>query len=71
MEEAFQKAQKALCKKAGVIRDYKLGATPEEMVIHYPTLTLEQVYATITYKQEKGARSALNSPLPAGFHRSG
>jgi uncharacterized protein (DUF433 family) len=32
-----------------VIRDYKLGASPEEIVIRYPTLSLEQVYATITY----------------------
>lgn len=39
-----------------VIDDYKKGATPEEIVMHYPTLSLEQVYATITYylaNQEK------------------
>lgn len=32
-----------------VLRDYQRGAGPEEIVLHYPTLTLEQVYATITY----------------------
>jgi uncharacterized protein (DUF433 family) len=35
-----------------VIGDYRLGAAPEEIVIHYPTLTLQQVYATITYYLE-------------------
>lgn len=32
-----------------VVRDYLHGASPEEIVLHYPTLSLEQVYATITY----------------------
>lgn len=32
-----------------VVRDYLQGASPEEIVLNYPTLTLEQVYATITY----------------------
>ncbi len=32
-----------------VVRDYLQGASPEEIVFRYPTLTLEQVYATITY----------------------
>ncbi len=32
-----------------VLRDYQEGASPEEIVLHYPTLSLEQVYATITY----------------------
>ena len=32
-----------------VIDDYQRGATPEEIVFHYPALSLEQVYATITY----------------------
>lgn len=32
-----------------VIDDYQKGTTPEEIVFHYPTLSLEQVYATITY----------------------
>lgn len=32
-----------------VIDDYQKGVTPEEIVFHYPTLSLEQVYATITY----------------------
>lgn len=35
-----------------VIEDYRLGATPEEIVIRYPTLSLQQVYATITYYLE-------------------
>ncbi|OGP75681.1 MAG: hypothetical protein A2V86_15385 [Deltaproteobacteria bacterium RBG_16_49_23] len=32
-----------------VLRDYYQGASPEEIVLHYPTLTLEQIHATITY----------------------
>ena len=39
-----------------VIDDYQKGATPEEIALHYPTLSLEQIYATITYylaNQEK------------------
>lgn len=39
-----------------ILRDYKQGARPEEIVLHYPTLFLEQVHATITYylaNQEK------------------
>ncbi len=32
-----------------VIDDYQKGAIPEEIIMHYPTLSLEQVYATITY----------------------
>ena len=32
-----------------VLRDYKEGASPEEIVLRYPTLSLEQVHATITY----------------------
>jgi uncharacterized protein (DUF433 family) len=32
-----------------VLRDYYHGASPEEIVLRYPTLTLEQVHATITY----------------------
>jgi len=32
-----------------VLRDYQQGASPEEIVLHYPTLSLEQVHATITY----------------------
>jgi len=39
-----------------VIGDYRLGATPEEMVIRYPTLSLQQVYATITYYLENRSR---------------
>lgn len=35
-----------------VIGDYCLGATPEEIVIRYPTLSLQQVYAIITYYLE-------------------
>jgi hypothetical protein len=39
-----------------VLRDYLEGASPEEIVLRYPTLSLEQVHATITYylaNQEK------------------
>ena len=32
-----------------VLHDYREGASPEEIVLRYPTLSLEQVYATITY----------------------
>ncbi len=32
-----------------VLRDYREGASPEEIVLHYPTLSLEQIHATITY----------------------
>ena len=32
-----------------VLDDYLSGASPEEIVARYRTLTLEQVYATITY----------------------
>jgi uncharacterized protein (DUF433 family) len=32
-----------------VLRDYQEGASPEELVLRYPTLSLEQVHATITY----------------------
>jgi len=32
-----------------VLRDYREGASPEEIILRYPTLSLEQVYATIAY----------------------
>lgn len=32
-----------------ILQDYELGATPEEIVIRYLTLSLQQVYAAITY----------------------
>lgn len=32
-----------------VLRDYLQGASPEEIVLRYPTLSLEQVYAAILY----------------------
>ncbi len=32
-----------------VIRDYLQGASPEEIVLRYPTLSLEQVHAAILY----------------------
>lgn len=32
-----------------VLRDYLGGAGPEEIVLRYPTLSLEQVHATILY----------------------
>lgn len=32
-----------------VVRDYDQGASPEEIALRYPTLSLEQIHATITY----------------------
>ena len=32
-----------------VLWDYQEGASPEEIVLRYPTLSLEQVHAGITY----------------------
>ena len=32
-----------------VVEDYRAGASPEEIALRYPTLTLEQIHATITY----------------------
>ena len=32
-----------------VVRDYLEGASPEEIALRYPTLTLEQIHATIRY----------------------
>jgi uncharacterized protein (DUF433 family) len=32
-----------------VVYDYQEGASPEEIALRYPTLTLEQIHATITY----------------------
>ena len=32
-----------------ILRDYLEGASPEKIVLSYPTLTLEQVHATITF----------------------
>ena len=32
-----------------VLEDYLNASSPEEIAVRYPTLTLEQVYATITY----------------------
>jgi uncharacterized protein (DUF433 family) len=31
-----------------VVRDYQEGASPEEIALRYPTLSLEQIHATIT-----------------------
>jgi uncharacterized protein (DUF433 family) len=31
------------------LRDYNESASPEEITLRYPTLTLEQIHATITY----------------------
>jgi len=39
-----------------ILRDYQQGASPEEIVLRYSTLSLEQVHATITFylaNQEK------------------
>jgi uncharacterized protein (DUF433 family) len=32
-----------------ILFDYQDGLTPEEIALRYPTLSLEEVYATITY----------------------
>jgi uncharacterized protein (DUF433 family) len=32
-----------------VLRDYRSGASAEEIVLRYPTLSLEQIHAAITY----------------------
>ena len=32
-----------------VLRDYCEGASPEELLLRYPTLSLEKIHATITY----------------------
>lgn len=32
-----------------ILFDYRDGLTPEEIAVRYPTLTMEQIYATITY----------------------
>lgn len=32
-----------------IVRSYKEGITPQEINAYYPTLTLEEIYATITY----------------------
>ena len=31
------------------MRDYCEGASPEELLLRYPTLSLEKIHATITY----------------------
>jgi len=32
-----------------ILWDYHAGMTPEEIALRYPTISLEEVYATITY----------------------
>ena len=32
-----------------ILFDYKDGLTPEEIALRYPTVSLEEIYATITY----------------------
>jgi len=44
-----------------ILKDYNLGATPEEIVIRYPILSLQQVYASITYYLAN--REAVNAYL--------
>jgi len=44
-----------------IIDDYEAGASPEEIVLHYPTLSLEQTHAAITYYLAN--RDALTSYL--------
>ncbi len=37
-----------------IVRDYQLGATPDEIILRYPTLSLLQVYAVLTYYLANG-----------------
>jgi len=32
-----------------ILREYLGGASPEELALHFPTVSLEQIHATITY----------------------
>ena len=32
-----------------IVREYREGASPEEIALHFPTVSLEQIHATITY----------------------
>ena len=32
-----------------ILREYMQGASPEELALRFPTVTLEQIHATITY----------------------
>jgi uncharacterized protein (DUF433 family) len=47
-----------------VLEDFLDGASPEEIVIRYPNLVLEQVYAVITYYLAH--RTAVDAYLDAG-----
>jgi uncharacterized protein (DUF433 family) len=42
---------------ATVVEAYLEGLSPEEIILNYPTLSLEQVYATVTYYLASGEPS--------------
>ncbi len=46
-----------------ILRDYVQGASPEELALRFPTLSLEQIHATITFflAQNKEIRRYLRS----------
>ena len=48
-----------------VIEDFLDGASPEEIAIRYPSLSLEQVYATITYYMAN--REEVNTYIETGW----
>jgi len=51
-----------------VLEDYLDGASPEEIAVRYPSLSLEQVYAAITYYLHN--KEAMDSYLKAYEERS-
>jgi uncharacterized protein (DUF433 family) len=48
-----------------VIEDFLNGASPEEITVRYPNLSLEQVYATITYYLAN--REKIDAYIKAGW----
>ena len=73
LEDYFEFVSKETIRIAGtrvgiekVLADYQQGASPEEIVLRYPTLSLEQVHATITYYLANQER--LNTYLDQVIH---
>lgn len=52
-----------------IIEDFLDGASPEEIAIRYPNLSLEQIYATITYYLAN--RKEVEAYLEAGWQEIG
>jgi uncharacterized protein (DUF433 family) len=48
-----------------IIEDFLDGASPEEIAIRYPNLSLEQIYATITYYLAN--RQEIDTYIAAGW----